>query len=768
MNAPPQSRYRRYQRPQGVFKALPDEAQLGPLFDGSAPTAALAGPASQRLGGPVSAAELEEFAGRLTEAGRLEPGSHEPLPVPAHTDAEALRLRQQGLSGQQREAAERRALPPSNMPGSLAQPAVQHSATGAAGDRRGEPVRIDVPLSPAPFIALGRWLVWPLASGAGLAALLVLLVATISLFYSRRLEWLAFGVLHLPGIKALAAIVLAGWLVNLCSMSARAAAVERFTAAAPKFGLRYGFLKIPYFVADTAGAATRIDRLNRQRLVAAGLTGTALLMVLGVVLWFITATTLPNIGGVASSAATAAAISLLVRLNPLALRDGYHLLANRVGVLDLRQQADFALFGADRPWMTQARRLPRRWLIWFSVLSFIFTLGSFGLILWLLGGALEARFQGSGVVLVLVSGGIFMFKRYQRTAVETTRMGHLKKAPWRPSRKQLIWAAAVFVVCLLPYPDSPGGNFEILPRDRADVRALAPGDVREVLVREGDTVKAGQPLARLDDSAQKAKVAGAEADLARLQSDLSRAKKGAKSEEIELARQQVATARANANLASGSFDRIATAYKGKSVTPQDYDKAKGAAEVAKQQLLAAQRSLDLVSSPTQQDSIKALEAEIRGVQVDLEYQREQLAATTLTAPIGGVVVAPRLQFARGSYLERGALLATIEDTGELIAEVKLPESSIGDIKVGAKASAKPWAFPGSSYRGEVRSIAPTAEEGKYGKIVRVNVAVSDPKGELKAGMTGNGKISTGWDFFGLVFTRAVVRFVMVELWSWIP
>lgn len=777
MTAPPvvlrslPTRYRRYRPPHGAasgFALLPDEALLAPLFDGSAPTAQLAARASAQLGGTVSAAEMESFAGQLAEAGRLDPGTHEPLPVPAQTIGEVLRLQARGLSGQQIEAQQARALPPSTMPGSLAQPAVQDSATGAAGDRRGEPVRIDVPLSPAPFIALGRALVWPLASRARLIALLVLLVAALSLLYSRRLEWVGFGVLHLPGIRALVAIVLAGWLVNLFSMSARAAAVARFTRETPKFGIRYGFARIPYFVADTAGATTRIGRSDRLRLVAAGLTGTALLMVLGILLWFLTATTLPNVAGLGSVAATASAISLLIRLNPLIQRDGYYLLANAVSVLDLRAQADFALFGAERPWMTQAKRLPRPWLIRFSVLSLVFTLVSFGLILWLLGGAAEARFQGTGAFLVLSSGGFFMFKRYQRTAVETTKMGHLKDPPWRPSRKQLMWAGALLLLCLVPYPDSPGGDFEILPRDRADVRALTPGDVREVLVREGDAVKAGQPLARLDDSAQKAKVAGAEADLARLQSDLALAKKGAKSEEIELARQQVATARANANLASGSFDRIATAYKGKSVTPQDYDKAKGAAEVAKQQLLAAQRSLDLVSSPTQQDSIQALEAEMRGVQVDLEYQREQLAATTLTAPIAGVVVAPRLQFARGSYLERGALLATIEDTGELMAEVKLPESSIGDIKVGAKASAKPWAFPGSRFKGEVRAIAPNAEEGQYGKIVRVTVALSDPKGELKAGMTGNGKISTGWDFAGLVFTRAFVRFVMVELWSWIP
>jgi multidrug efflux pump subunit AcrA (membrane-fusion protein) len=765
---PPPPRYRRYAPPPSSFTPLPDEARWAPLFDGETPTAALPAKARQRFGVTLSAAAFDELAGQLAAVGRLEGGSHEPLPVPMQTEGEREHLRALGRDGLSRERAASPTLPPSSWAGSLAAPALPHFATGLEGDRRGEAVRVDQALPIAPFVALGRWLVWPLASRARFTALLVLMVAAIGLFWSRRLEWFAFGALHLPGWRMVGAVLLAGWVVNLFSMAARAAAITRFTAEAPKLGLRWAGLGIPYVVADTAEAPAQLSRVTRLRLVAAGLTGTALLMVSGVVLWFLTATTIHAVAVFASSTATAAAISLLLRLNPLTQRDGYWLLANHLGVLDLRQQADFALFGAERPWMTQMRALPRRPLVTYSLLSFAFGIGSLVLIVWLLGDWMEDRFQGTGAMMVLATGGFFMFKRQQRTAVETTTMGHLKDPPWRPSRKQLWWAGGLALLALLPYPHSPGGDFEILPRDRADVRALTPGDVREVLVREGDRVTAGQALARLDDSAQKAKVAGAEADLAKLKADLALAKKGAKSEEIEVARQRVATARANADLAQGTFQRVATAYKGKSVTPQEYDRAKGAAEVARQQLIEAQRALDLVASPTQLERIAALEAEIKGVAVDLDYQREQLAATTLTAPIAGTVVAPRLQFARGGYLERGALLATIEDTGELMAEVKLPESSIADIRPGAKASAKPWAYPGQRFKGEVRSVAPTAEEGSYGRVVRVNVALTDPEGALKPGMTGNGKVAAGWSVVGLVFTRAIARFVMVELWSWIP
>lgn len=360
-----------------------------------------------------------------------------------------------------------------------------------------------------------------------------------------------------------------------------------------------------------------------------------------------------------------------------------------------------------------------------------------------------------------------MLRQYIRSSVQRSDAAKPGKS-WIPSRPWLIVLAVLGAACLIPYPYSPSGSFEILPRDRADVRALLAGDVREVMVKEGDLVKAGQPIAKLDDAAQRAKVASAEAELARFQADLALAKKGAKREEIDVARQRVATAKAASDVANAQAQRIEQAYKGKSVTPQEYDRAKGAADVARQQLIEAQRALDLVSSPAQQERIAALEAEVRRVEADLNYQRKELEYATVTAPIDGRIVSARLQFARGNFLERGELLATIEDAGERLAEIRMPESVISEVRTEAGATAKPWAYPGSSFKGTVTSIAPAAEDGPYGKIVRVQMAVSDPENLLRTGMTGNAKIDGGWHLAIIVFTRALARFLLVEVWSWIP
>lgn len=742
---------------------------LAQRFDGQHSTDAILADLARSERAVPSRAGLEGFIAELGVRGLMQAGSHEPLPPPAQTDAERARLGWGTASGPApRVPAPGAPHPPSTMPGSMVQPALLGTLITSSGKRLGDPTRIDVELRAEGFVRLGQLLIWPLRSRFALLGLAALSVFAMMLLYRHHEEWLLFGVRYLPGYRLLGAVLLAAALVNLFSMSARAAAISHYTAERPRIGLVFGFLGLPFLMTDSAGAAERARRNDRLRVVGAGLVGTLLLVIASILLWFLTSTTVPTVATVAAAAATASAISLLLRLNPLALRDGYSLLANALGVLDLRRQSVGALFGFERPWMTQVRKLPRRMLVLYAVLVVAFTVVSTVIILWFLGGALERRLQGTGIVLVLGVWGVWMVKQYSRVAVERTTMGQAKR-PWKqPTQRQMIIGGLIALACLLPYPYAPGGGFDVLPRDRADVRALTAGDVREVLVKEGDVVAAEQAIVRIDDTAQRAKVAASEAQLASLAADLALARKGAKAEEIEVAKQRVATAKTTFEVADASFRRIAAAYKGKSVTSQDYEHARGAADVARQSLIEAQRSLDLVNSPAQDERIQSLEADARRVQAELDLAREELKATRITAPIGGRVVAPRLMFSRGDYLERGELLATIEDTDELLAEIRIPETAVGEIELGAKVSAKFWAYPGSTFKGEVRSVAPNAEDGPYGRIVRVQVLMADPDNRLKPGLTGNAKVSAGWKPAIIVFTRAFVRFFMVELWSWIP
>ncbi len=104
---------------------------------------------------------------------------------------------------------------------------------------------------------------------------------------------------------------------------------------------------------------------------------------------------------------------------------------------------------------------------------------------------------------------------------------------------------------------------------------------------------------------------------------------------------------------------------------------------------------------------------------------------------------------------------------------------------------KAWTYPNETFIGKVVSVAPVVlnkqKEGTVdymateredslsrattadpGRVVRVVVSVPNEDGRLKSEMTGYAKVRVGYEPFGLVMSHGIVRFFLVEVWSWIP
>jgi HlyD family secretion protein len=110
----------------------------------------------------------------------------------------------------------------------------------------------------------------------------------------------------------------------------------------------------------------------------------------------------------------------------------------------------------------------------------------------------------------------------------------------------------------------------------------------------------------------------------------------------------------------------------------------------------------------------------------------------------------------------------IQDAKTIQAEVQVPEGDVGEVSVGAKVKVKTWAYPSNVFMGSVSLIAPVAETQSSGNVVRVMTDISNPDLLLKPEMTGYAKIETGWKPVGVVLSRLLYRFFMVEVWYWIP
>lgn len=743
-----------------AYRLSAAEYQFASLFDGDR-NADERRAAAAKMDNPVSAVELDRFTRDLAGAGLLCAGTEEPLPPPA----QLADLDEGASTGGSDHGS---GFPPSELSGSLAAPGRQGPVIGRPTGPRGATSKPSVNLPIRPFIGVGHalnatlyksWLAW-LPIG-------LLLVGLFGL-WNNRLDATGEALWLLGSFRLLLVGIPTAIVLNFLTQAARAAAVQHYTGETPEFGLRFGFGFIPHFVTATEGAAERAERAGRVAIVASSLHAGLWVAVLAILGWFLSRNSGTTLPALCLGAAVVAVVGLLVRLNPLVRRDGYFLLAHWLNTPDLREQAWMSLFGARRPWPDRPSP-PKTPLRLYAVAIIAYVVAVITLILLYPATWLATVWGGTGVAVFLLVMAAIMVEQSRRLRSGRGRIEGWNFRPRAPSRITWLLIVAFALLAMFPYTYSPSGPLEIIPSAQADVRAQISGTVRAVKVVEGERVQAGDILVVLADAQERAKVAAAKAKLKRLQAELALLKAGASKEKIALAQQRVATARERLQYARQEANRLETAYERNAVSAATYQKAAGAAAVQREQLAAAKRKLELVSAKARPKQIAALKAEIEAQKAQLKLYRNQLKYTRLRAPIDGRVVSDSLLFARGDFLERGEQIASIIQAKELLARVKMPAFTIGEFSPGSEADVKIWGYPATTFDGRVVHIAPVAEQGDYGKIIRVLVALGENASDkLQPGLTGQAKIEGKVYPAIIVFTRALARFLLVEVWSWLP
>lgn len=378
-------------------------------------------------------------------------------------------------------------------------------------------------------------------------------------------------------------------------------------------------------------------------------------------------------------------------------------------------------------------------------------------------------------------------------ARQTVR-GNERGAPLSPRTmvKLGILAFIAVVALFIPfYPFTVGGDFKLLPVKQLGVRAQVASDIKEVLVIEGEWVKAGQTLAILVGRDQERRVGELKATLDEARARLALLEKGPKPEEVSRAEQAAKTAVTDYEYSKRESDRAEKMYKDKAISEQDYQAALRRRDVDREELVFAERNLELVKSGARQEEVDAIKAEIRRLEVDLAHAQEDVKLTTLVSPIEGRIITPGLAAKIGQRLVEGDLFAVIEDSRTIIAEIEVPEEDVGEVTIGAKVTLKLWTYSDDALEGTVAEVAPVAFERsrgrveqrtlseremlyeqeplrEQGKVVRVLTELPNTDNRLKTDMTGYAKIASGHKTLAAAFLGWVVRFVQVEVWSWIP
>jgi len=260
---------------------------------------------------------------------------------------------------------------------------------------------------------------------------------------------------------------------------------------------------------------------------------------------------------------------------------------------------------------------------------------------------------------------------------------------------------------------------EIKPKRYVNVSSDIPGRIVKLFVREGDPVKEGQALCRIDATRYEASMRGAEAALQVTRADLQRAL-------------------ADLQVAQSAFDRTKKMHVEQLVSDQAFDQAEADLKM-RQAAVDAQRR-------------RIAQTEAAG-----ESDRDNLTKTTVASPMNGVVTL--LQKEEGETVAgtqfSPTVIMTVADLSVMEVEIMVDETDIRDLKLGQSASVRVDALPDLKVKGEVTEIGASAivrgstagqqtptNSGNQAKDFKVTVTIKDPPVQLRPGLNATADIQT--------------------------
>ncbi|MDX2181507.1 MAG: efflux RND transporter periplasmic adaptor subunit [Bryobacteraceae bacterium] len=268
-------------------------------------------------------------------------------------------------------------------------------------------------------------------------------------------------------------------------------------------------------------------------------------------------------------------------------------------------------------------------------------------------------------------------------------------------------------------PQSISGTGVIEPLAReTKVAAASAGLIVRIAVNEGDRVKAGQTLAELESSAERAAVESAREEIESARRDLDRVKAGERTETVAAARQDLEAARAKAALSAESMRRLEGLSKKDLATRDEFDRAVRTAEQDRASAAAAQSRYEALANGPRSEDVAVQQARVAQAEKKLAEKETALRLRAIRAPSAGTIL--QIKYRAGEYYTPGGEpLMLMGDLAKRRARIDIDERDIGRVAMGASAYVSAPAYP------DRRFPARVAEIGQ--RIGRKNVRTDDPK-----------------------------------------
>ena len=171
----------------------------------------------------------------------------------------------------------------------------------------------------------------------------------------------------------------------------------------------------------------------------------------------------------------------------------------------------------------------------------------------------------------------------------------------------------------------------------------------------------------------------------------------------------------------------------------------------------------------ERSQVRIVSAQIAQAEAQIALLDEQLARTEVSAPFDGVVVSGDLTQSLGAPLERGQVMFEVAPLDAYRIVLQVGEQDIADVRVGQAGELVLTPMPGQRYPLKVVKITPvsTAKDGR--NVFRVEAELGARADErLRPGMEGVAKIEIGERHVAWIWTRRMVDWLSLRLWSWMP
>jgi HlyD family secretion protein len=304
---------------------------------------------------------------------------------------------------------------------------------------------------------------------------------------------------------------------------------------------------------------------------------------------------------------------------------------------------------------------------------------------------------------------------------------------------------------------------EIKPKNYINIGANAQGDITELLVKEGDRVRKGQLLAKIEDVQPAADVEAQRAALTSAEAQSAASEAGVTAADDNIRTMQAALDHDKADLdrMKADYQRAEQLYNEKLGAKQDFEMKKYVYDA--QVAALAESQSRLVQSRAQREQtvaqLSSAQRQIAQAKAVLTRYDDILRKHNAYAPIDGVVTNLPVRMGEsvvpGIQNSEGSTIMTIADMSVITAEVKVDETDIVNIHLGQVGDITIDAIPNKTFKGHVTEIGNTAilrstgvaasqsaissQEAKDFKVV---IAMDNPPDEVRPGLSCTAKITT--------------------------